>query len=279
MNLKILDTGYCQSLEKVAIKGGRLKKIQFPSIVALIKHPKHGLILFDTGYSNRLFEASKKFPARLYSIILPPVQSSIYSVVDQLNDIGIKAEEVQYIIVSHFHADHTCGLKDFPNARLICSSSAYNHLLSLKNSFEAVKEAILLDLIPDDLENKVWLIDADDSIKQTQDEHLGVLYDIFGDNSILINDLPGHLTGQIGAIINTNNEQYFLIADACWLSDSFKKNILPSSLAKLIISDFDAFKQTLNKIHLFHKANVLTHIIPTHCRKTVKHHVLETQNL
>ena len=278
MNLKILDTGYCQSIEKIAIKGGRFKKIQFPSIAGVIKHPKHGIILFDTGYSSRLFEASQKFPARLYSIILPPVPNSINSVIDQLSDMGIGAEEVQYIIVSHFHADHSCGLKDFPNARFICSSAAFNHLVSLKNEFQAVKEAILLDLIPSDIEDKIWLIDEDTTISQIHDQHLGILYDIFGDKSVLINDLPGHLTGQIGAIINANNNQYFLIADACWLSESYKHNILPSSIARLIISDFNAYKQTIQKIHLFHKANKLTHIIPTHCSKTVKHHVLETQN-
>ena len=267
MNLKILDTGYCQSIEKIAIKGGRFKKIQFPSIAGVIKHPKHGIILFDTGYSSRLFEASQKFPA-----------NSINSVKDQLSDMGIGAEEVQYIIVSHFHADHSCGLKDFPNARFICSSTAFNHLASLKNEFQAVKEAILLDLIPSDIEDKIWLIDKDTTISQIHDQHLGILYDIFGDKSVLINDLPGHLTGQIGAIINANNNQYFLIADACWLRESYKHNILPSSIARLIISDFDAYKQTIQKIHLFHKANKLTHIIPTHCSKTVKHHVHETQN-
>jgi len=278
MKIKIIDTGYCQSFENVAIQGGAFKKIKYPSLVGILKHPTKGIILFDTGYSERFFEATKHFPCRFLSWMLPPTLLPDQSVKSQLEAMDIDAQDVNYIIISHFHADHTCGLKDFPNATFVYSTEALKHLTSLTTNIKATKEAILWDLIPKDLEQRSWLYQNDANVSNFKDEHLGLLYDLFGDGSILLNDLPGHLVGQIGAIITTNEEKYFLIADACWLSKSYRENILPSPIARLIISDFKAFKNTLKKIHYYHKANPTVHIIPTHCEKTVQHYVTKTKD-
>jgi glyoxylase-like metal-dependent hydrolase (beta-lactamase superfamily II) len=278
MKIKLIDTGYCESFENIAIQGGAYKKIKYPSLVGILKHPTKGIILFDTGYSERIFEVTKRFPARIYSWILPPTLLPNQSVKSQLKTMGIAPEEVNYIIISHFHADHTCGLKDFHKATFVYSTTALEHLISLTSKIKATKEAVLWDLIPKDLEQRSWLYQNDATVLSFKDKHLGRSYDLFGDGSVLLNDLPGHLTGQIGALITTNKEKYFLIADACWLSKSYRQNILPSSISRLIISDFKAFKSTLKKIHYYHKANPAVHIIPTHCEKTVQHYVTKTED-
>lgn len=43
---------------------------------------------------------------------------------EQLAMHHIKAEEINYIIISHFHADHIGGWKIFPNAQFICHPEA-----------------------------------------------------------------------------------------------------------------------------------------------------------
>lgn len=279
MKIRIIDTGYCESFENVAIKGGAFKKIRFPSMVAVLQHPEHGVILFDTGYSERILEATKKFPTRIYNWLLPPITLPEQSVKAQLEQMGIDAGEVNYVIVSHFHGDHTSGLKDFYNATYICSKAAFDHLDTISNSFMELKSSVFMDLIPEDLEQRIWLYDADPDIARKRDKDLGILCDLFGDGSLLLVELPGHMEGQIGAIVNTDDEEtYFLVADACWLSRSYQENKMPSVIARFIIGNYRAFKKTLLRIHRYHQNNPEVHIIPTHCEKTVEHYVAKTEN-
>ena len=37
---------------------------------------------------------------------------------NQLQSFGIKTNDINHIIISHFHADHIGGLQDFPNAKI-----------------------------------------------------------------------------------------------------------------------------------------------------------------
>ena len=81
------------------------------------------------------------------------------------------------------------------------------------------------------------------------------------------------MTGQIGALLNANEQDYFLIADACWLAESYRHNTPPSFFVRQIIHHYDQFLESLQKVHLYHKSNPNCHIIPTHCEKTVERHV------
>jgi len=278
MKIRLLDTGYCKSFEHVAIQGGAYRSIRFPSMAAVIEHPTEGFILFDTGYSPRIYDVCQQFPNRFYLWMLPPTTSTQQSVKFQLAQMGIAPEEIRYVIVSHFHADHCCGLKDFPKATYICSQSAYQHLQSLDTPIKAAKEAVFWELLPDDLANRLWLFDTDAAIATHQDPILGTQYDLFGDGTLLLVPLPGHQTGQIGAIVQTAPSPYFLVADACWLRASYEQNKMPSVLTKFLFSDFEAYRQTLSKLHHYSKENPQTAIIPTHCQPTIQHHVAKTSN-
>ena len=64
--VKIISAGYCTHPGWTVIKGGGRKPIRFPSSVAVIEHGLHGVILFDTGYTSRVFDETTKFPARFF---------------------------------------------------------------------------------------------------------------------------------------------------------------------------------------------------------------------
>ena len=40
-------------------------------------------------------------------------------IVDQLALLNIKSEQIKFIGISHFHADHTCQLPSFPGAQVM----------------------------------------------------------------------------------------------------------------------------------------------------------------
>ena len=268
MEIKISHAGYCHNIERITIKGGKWKNIKFPAMFALIKHPKLGFILYDTGYSSAFFEQTKKFPYSIYGAITPVHCSKDDEAVSQLEKLGILPDDIRYIIISHFHADHISGLRSFPNSTFICSRKGYESIKH-KKGLSALKEAFIPNLLPNDFDNRV--IFFEDSPVSTitckgVHEFYPVGYDLFSDNSIKAILLEGHADKQYGILLqNEFGEDVFFIADATWSSEAYRELKYPHSLAKLIMHDKSSYYNNLNNIHLISKKNPSIHIIPSHC--------------
>lgn len=268
MNVKfqLKSAGYCMASKSHALRGAARKDIRFYATYGVIHHPEHGVILFDVGYSQRFFEYTSRFPYKLYQYMTKVFIKPEEEVVTALRNDGIEPEMVNYIILSHFHADHVGGLKDFPNATFICNKTAYE-MVQGKSGFAAMKHGFVPHFMPDDFEKRLRLIDIE---KGTFiDKDLGKLVDIFEDGSILLCDLDGHAIGQIGAILNTETQPTFLIADACWLEETYKEDWLPNPIVRLFFGSWSAFKDSVQKIKNYYKNNPETVIIPCHCEATM----------
>lgn len=270
MPLKVtfFKAGYCTHPEAVVVRNGRWKTTNFPSLFALISHPKFGAILFDTGYSDRFFQETRQFPFRLYALTTPvyfqPEDSAVY----QLQKQGIEPEAVQYIIISHFHADHIGGLRDFPNAYFVCFKSAYE-AVKYRRGINALRAGFLSGLLPSDFEQRTIFVEDKQMISLPyQYTPFDTGFDLLGDSSLFAVELPGHATGQLGLFFrDADNQNYFLIADACWLSRAYQEFVKPHPIANLIFSNGQEYVDTLSKIHQLHKLNPELKIIPTHCPK------------
>ena len=71
VKLTLMRAGVTHTIEKFFMPGGKWRKIDVPAMFALIEHPKEGYILFDTGYSRRFFEATRRFPLKIAAWITP----------------------------------------------------------------------------------------------------------------------------------------------------------------------------------------------------------------
>ena len=248
-----------------AIKGGLKQKVIFKSLWGIIKHPDKGFILFDTGYTDRFYKETKFYPNKIYAKLTQVTIKKEDEIKSQLNRHNIRVEDIQHIIISHFHADHIGGLRDFPNAIFYTTKSAFEQAIKIPN-YRAFTKGILKGLLPDDIENRTVLIDEQST--PFQNDILGIKYDIFEDQSLYAVPLPGHAAGQIGILLETEKRAYFLIADAVWLKKSYEDMILPNSIVKLFFHNWSDFKVSLKKVHDFHQKYPDTIIIPTHCSET-----------
>lgn len=269
MDIRIFKTGYCIHPEKVALKSGSLKSIKFPASFALIKHPIKGYILFDTGYSLRFYKETKEFPYNIYAKITPVYIKEDETAVEQLSKLDIKACEIKYVILSHFHADHIGGCCDFPKAKFICSKEDYISIKG-KKGFAAVKKGFIPKLLPCDFDDRVIFIETKELVElPVKNKEFTNGYDIFGDKSILSIKLQGHSSGHFGIFLNAKNTNYFFIGDACWLSKAYKKLQFPSKLASIIMSDSKKSRENIYKLHSFSKNHPYIKIIPSHCSDTL----------
>ncbi|MBY0377854.1 MAG: MBL fold metallo-hydrolase [Gammaproteobacteria bacterium] len=266
MSFKLFNTGYCSSLKKLAIKTAPWRCHRFPAMFALIQHPQHGNILFDTGHSERFHILTHKFPMRIYSWLVSVDHNPKFGAANQLEEFGIKPEEINYIIISHFHADHIGALNDFPNAKFIYLQTAYDAVKDL-NCFSALKAGFLSGLIPNDF------------MQRSQPLGSGQLrplpkmcfpfttgYNIFDDEDIFAIELPGHAEGQLGLFLKTaSHEKIFLIADACWSSQSYLELIPPHTISFLAMAGKKEYMNTLAKIHELKNNSPDIKIVPSHC--------------
>jgi len=266
--LHLTHTGYCTSNRAEVLQGEKRETIRFYATIGILEHPKHGLVLFDVGYHDQFYEQTEAFPYSIYAKITPVFHLPGESAKSRLEALGYNAKEVSMVVISHFHADHIAGLIDFPNAKFICDSKAWYSIRS-KKGFSAVRKGFIPALLPSDFEQRLELIDFEKGIAVKYHEILKREYDLFDDGSFMICELPGHAFGQIGARIQINSGEVFLIADAAWVKENYIAMKLPSQVVKLFFSSWSQFKKSLEKVNRYHKEHPNTLVIPCHCFSTL----------
>ena len=268
ITLNVLRVGACRHLECMAVRGGRWKSVEFPALCGLIRHPEHGWLLYDTGYSGHFFEATQTFPERLYRSALPVNLPPREQLSAQLARYGLTTADIKTIIVSHYHGDHIAGLRDFPNARFMAMRADTNHFMGLaKKRWRATLGGHLPVLLPDDYLTRLTL--ADDCPMHTLPAWLSPFtrgFDLLGDQSLFGVPLPGHSHGQMGLFIpDAQGRPVFLVADACWSLPALREGNPPARITSLINANRRAYADTFQGLHHLAQTEPAIALLPSHC--------------
>ncbi|QEG22951.1 NAD-dependent epimerase/dehydratase family protein [Mariniblastus fucicola] len=261
VEVSFFSTGYVEFKRNIAERGASGDLTRFHATVALIKHPIHGLTLFDTGYSKDFFEATARMPYRLYRMATKVVTHEQWSIENWLKRAGIEPDDIRRIIISHFHADHIGALRRFPNAELIASQKAWQ-FAKIRKGFGAVKRGILPDLIPPDCDQRLH------TINEMHDPGLGPIAkckDLFNDGSVRLFDLDGHADGQMGALLNLDGSQCFLLADTFWSRTEIQARRAPTFAYRMIADNYKAALASRKSIFEIHETDPEIEFVCAHC--------------
>ena len=256
----LIDTGYCLASEHHVMRGGEHKTFKAHALVVLLEHPTAGRILFDTGYAPRVKLAFKHFPFQLYGAMTPVTTKLEWSALAQLDKLGVKPSHISRVIISHFHADHIGGLRDFKDSRLIASRLAFDDVRKAQG-FAALRRAFLPALMP----NSSQQFDLVDLFASDPLEPFGPTHDLLGDGSLRLVSLPGHARGQVGLFAQTVVGPVLFAADGAWTSEAIRENRPPAPLALHLVGDPRETVATLRNLHEFAQTHSNVWIIPTHC--------------
>ena len=158
-------------------------KLQFVFSCYLIKHD-NDYLLWDTGHA----------------MTAPNVAPKV-SIVDQLAKIDVKPEQIKYVGISHYHADHTGQVASFPKSTLLIGEKEWE-------AITAPKPATGVNFRP----FESW-IKGEGKV-----EPLALDKDVFGDGSVIVLRTPGHTPGhqvllvklpQTGAVILSGDAMHF----------------------------------------------------------------------
>ena len=67
VELHLRNSGLCWAKAHHTMKGAPRKDIRFFATWAELIHPEEGTVLFDTGYTSRVHDATANFPNSIYA--------------------------------------------------------------------------------------------------------------------------------------------------------------------------------------------------------------------
>jgi glyoxylase-like metal-dependent hydrolase (beta-lactamase superfamily II) len=265
VEVTLTRAGFCRQRAWFADRSSFFRSIRFPAMIAVIRHPRLGTILFDAGY-GRLLEQARSLTARLYRRILPfelPERERIPARLAQLN-----ATRVDCIFLSHFHPDHIGGLREVPGAPPILHSRDGLARLQSMRGLKLRRSLFFAELLPDDFPARAQAIE--DLPLAPLDAPFGEGRDVAGDGSLIAVALPGHAAGQYGLVCRlASGQRIFLCADAAWLRANIVEKAWPAWPVRMLVEDYADFTGTLDRLHEFSRQHPEVRIIPSHCQESM----------
>ena len=271
VRVELIVAGSCRSVGGLAVAGQGLRPVDFPALVAVIEHPHAGIVLFDTGYTDRFERETHPFPQRFYRWLTPLSLDPADTVVAQLRARGVAAGDVQHVVVSQLHADHDAGLLDFPRARISLSDRETPPGWRGRSAWSCVRHAVLPGLLPDDLESR--RSDSGGGVARVETGLPGGLatgLDLLGDGSVLVLDLAGHTPGHRGLFLpSTQGAPVLLAGDACWSRAAYTDLTLPPAAVQRFMADGAAYRSVIADLAVVHRTRPDVAIVPSHCPESI----------
>jgi len=218
MRLYVFSSGWL-NIDKSALQTGATSaKIQIPVAFFLIKHPR-GNILFDTGNNDKIITDPTYWGPM--AAALEPGRSPDVAIDAQLDKIGMKPSDINYVILGHMHLDHAGNVGKFPTATLVYQRDEAINALWPKPGFAGA-------YVPGDLTVLRSGLGDPSPARQKVIELDGDL-DLFGDGSVYIHRAVSHTPGSEMVVVRLpKTGPVVLTSDVCYLMESLQKNILPS---------------------------------------------------
>ena len=194
--------------------------IWLPVSVYLIEHPK-GLILVDTGWHRDMspegvYDKKAQIKSLGSRVLYNVNQGQIplgEAVDEQLATMDIKPSDLDYVLLTHLDCDHANGLRAVKDAKHILVA-AVELECARKNGFIRYK--------------KKWWEGVDmQTIEWNGTEGpAGKSFDLFGDGSIKMINIPGHCDGLCAVKITREDGKYVLLfSDGGYATKSWKEMI------------------------------------------------------
>lgn len=243
--------GHCTHPACMALKGSGLASRCFPSRAYLIE-TKNGMHLWDTGYASRFYDAVSKGVNRLYGWVTPVFFDESSSLVSQLAAVGVRPGDIKTVVMSHFHADHMAGVRDFPNAHLACCAWGWARHKRL-TGIGALRRAFMPELLPNDFWERFAPVQGmPRAVLPAELAPFDVGFDLTGAGEVFIVPLPGHADGHLGAFVLEDSGWTLLASDSAWAPEGYRELRGPSELSFLIQDSRSEYYETLRALHQLH---------------------------
>jgi N-acyl homoserine lactone hydrolase len=191
--------------------------IQIPVGFFVIRHPK-GNVIFDTGNNDKIIKDPSYWGQAFKD--LKPVNTPDVAIDAQLEKIGLKPDDIKYVVVSHMHLDHGGNVGKFPNSTIVVQRD------EIQNAFWPKPGTGGPYMIGDVMPLRSPNTDYPNAQKMLQLE--GDL-DLFGDGTLVVKRWVGHTPGsQMMTVRLKNTGLVILTGDNVYFKENVEKSIPPN---------------------------------------------------
>ncbi len=215
--------GDCCIIKASGITTPQKDWLWLPVSAYLIEHPR-GIILVDCGWHrdispDEVYDKKaqiKSLGSRLLYRINQGVVETGATIDEQLETMGLKTGDIDYVLLTHLDCDHANGLRAVADAK---------HIMVSRAEMEFATNGTIVNRIR---YQSRWWRDIDISLFDWngEDGPFSKSYDLFGDGSVVMINIPGHSKGLCAVKIkNTDGKFALLFSDGGYATKSWKELI------------------------------------------------------
>ncbi len=198
------------------------KRLELPVWAFLLEHPR-GPVLVDAGWCRDL-SPQGVFDAQAAASVLPGHLAAFYhpvlplgeAVHEQLSALGLAPADLAAVLLTHLDPDHVAGLRHLREARRIILPED-EYFWACRMVYKARQPWSLWMDVP--MERPYY------RGSPLGPNHWAV--DVFGDESLMLVNVPGHTDGQAAVLIRSGQRFLILAADAAFSPRNWQEEITP----------------------------------------------------
>ncbi len=243
-------TGYDRLLHTLTDRGWTEP---LPIYAWVIEHPE-GIIVIDTGETARTAEPGYFTPWHPYFKQVRPRVTPEQEIGPQLHTLGLRADDVRWVVLTHLHTDHAGGLYHFPKSEIVISRRAYQLAAGFKGQvrgflpqhFPTWLNPTLIDLAP-----RAWgPFPASLSLTQSED--------------VLIVPTSGHTEAHMSVVLREGGLTYLFAGDT-----SYTQQLMLDQKIDGVSLDASSARHTLQRTRRLAEQTPLVYL-PSHDPESVR---------
>ncbi len=250
---------HCASMavpRRVLVADGGWAMVDLPFMGALLEHRERGPILIDAPFG---WEGPSNLGSMVGGLLVQAGLSfrEAWSVVPRVEAQGYGAADVEHVLMTHLHYDHTGGMKSLPYA---------TYHLSFEE-WEAARRGSGASAMAQGYLQRDYL-----SLKPRIKRHRGVPklgdgvagHDVFGDGSVEMVALPGHTEGHCGYRVHREHgAPLFFVGDAVFTREQLDDEGL-GIMPRTVAADLNMAELTIRQLKRYRADHPQEILIASH---------------
>lgn len=218
MKLYVFSSGALSVGKNLLVNLASTDPLRVPVGFFVIQHPK-GNVLFDTGNNDKII-TDPSYWGPFFKALNPVVTPDV-AIDAQLGKIGLKPDDITYVVVGHMHLDHGGNVGKFPNSTLVVQKDEIRNAFwpepGTAGPYIPGDAASLRNDLSEAMPNKYKMLQLAGDL------------DLFGDGSVVVKRWVGHTPGSQMLLVRLpKTGTIILTSDNVYLRENVEKNLLPN---------------------------------------------------
>jgi N-acyl homoserine lactone hydrolase len=224
--------------------------VVMPLLAYLVRHPRAGTLLIDTGLHPDAHRSLRHDYGRMLGTVFGKLRPAAEPFDVQLRDRGVDPADVELVVMTHLHVDHTSGMRLLRDARFVCARAEWDAA-----SRRGGRGGYAKHHLPD--ASRVQLLELDAAEPHGPFDHA---HDLLGDGSVWLLSTPGHTPGHLSVLLNRAGlGPLLVVGDAAYTLRSIDEQILPA-----LTDDDAASRDSLVRLQAYAQDQPDATLVPTH---------------